>query len=308
MSEDYESIVGTLEKILYKNPENGFIIGTFNPQNSLKLITVKGIVFNTYEHENLHLRGFWENHKIYGRQFSIREFMTIEPKSLDGMIRYLSSKVFKGVGEKTAKRIVKKFGEDTFKIIDNSPELLSQVEGVGKKQKNSLLNSWEDQKGLRDVMTFLRGVGISYSYAQLIFSQNGLNSIPIIKANPYQLTNISGIGYWSNGTNLRRLKEVIEKGLSLDPQYRPQKSKQRIKGMTNKEREKANIRLKQLKEGRKDLGQELKLDPSLLWPTSSLARLSRFPESFEEEFEQPEVRNWQIKEFGDSISQNALNL
>lgn len=130
-----------------------------------------------------------------------------------------------------------------------------------------------------------------------------------ISKDPHQnFSNISGIGYWSNGTNLRRLKEVIEKGLSLDPQYRPQKSKQRIKGMTNKEREKANIRLKQLKEWRKDLGQELKLDPSLLWPTSSLARLSRFPESFEEEFEQPEVRNWQIKEFGDSISQNALNL
>ena len=96
--------------------------------------------------------------------------------------------------------------------------------------------------------------------------------------------------------------------MHMDPQYRPQKNKQRLKGMTNKEREKANIRLKQLKEWRKNLGQELKLDPSLLWPTSSLARLSRFPESFEEECEQPEVRDWQIKEFGDSISQSASNL
>ena len=88
---------------------------------------------------------------------------------------------------------------------------------------------------------------------------------------------------------------------------RPQKNKQRLKGFSNKQREQANIRLKQLKDWRKSLGQELKLDPSLLWPTSSLSRLSRSPELFEQEFEQPEVRKWQIKEFGDSISQNVLN-
>jgi len=130
-----------------------------------------------------------------------------------------------------------------------------------------------------------------------------------ISREPHQnFSEISGIGSWANRPNLQRLKEVVEKGMDMDPQYRPQKNKQRLKGMTNKEREKANIRLKQLKEWRKNLGQELKLDPSLLWPTSSLARLSRFPESFEEECEQPEVRDWQIKEFGDSISQSASNL
>ncbi len=205
MVEDYVSIIGTLEKILYNNPENGFIIGTFITENSFKTITVKGVLFNTYEHEKLHLKGTWENHKIYGRQFSIREFMTVEPKSVEGMIRYLSSRVFKGVGEKTARRIVEKFGEDTFNIIDNTPELLSRVKGVGKKQKNSLLSAWDDQKGLRDVMTFLRGVGISYSYAQLIFSKNGLNSIPLIKTNPYQLTNIPGIGFLTADTIARKL-------------------------------------------------------------------------------------------------------
>ena len=93
----------------------------------------------------------------------------------------------------------------------------------------------------------------------------------------------------------------------MDPQFRPQKNKQRLKGFSNKQREQANIRHKQLKDWRKSLGQELKLDPSLLWPTSSLSRLSRSPELFEQEFEQPEVRKWQIKEFGDSISQNVLN-
>ena len=205
MPEGYTSIVGSIKKILFNNPESGFIIGTFIPENSLKSITVKGIVFNTYENEKLNLKGTWENHKIYGRQFAISEFMTVEPKSKDGMVRYLSSKAFKGIGEKTAKRIVDKFGENTFKIIDNSPELLSQVSGVGKKQKKSILSSWDDQKGLREVMTFLRGVGISYSYAQLIFAKNGLNSVPIIKNNPYELTKISGIGFITADMIARKL-------------------------------------------------------------------------------------------------------
>ena len=195
MSEDFVSLVGTLEKILYTNPENGFLIGTFLTENSIRPITVKGIVFNTHEHETLRLKGSWENHKIYGRQFSIHEFMPVEPTSEEGMVRYLSSEVFKGIGKKTAERIVKKFGNNTFKIIDSSPKLLSKVKGVGKKQQKSLLEAWDDQRGLQDVMTFLRGIGISHAYAQRIFAKTGLNSIPLIKANPYQLTDIPGIGF-----------------------------------------------------------------------------------------------------------------
>ncbi len=195
MAEDFVSLVGTLEKILYTNPENGFLIGTFITENSIRPITVKGIVFNTHEHETLRLKGSWENHKTYGRQFSIREFMPVEPTSEEGIIRYLSSEVFKGIGKITAERIVKKFGKDTFKIIDSSPKLLSKVKGVGRKQQKSLLDAWDAQRGLRDVMTFLRGVGISHAYAQRIFAKNGLNSIPLIKANPYQLTDIPGIGF-----------------------------------------------------------------------------------------------------------------
>ena len=195
MAEENVNLVGTLEKILYSNLENGFLIATFLVENTTKPITVKGIVFNTHERETLLLKGCWENHKVYGRQFSIREFMPVEPTSEEGMVRYLSSKVFKGIGEKTAQHIVNKFGKNTFKIIDISPESLSKVKGVGKKQRKSLLAAWDEQRGLRDVMTFLRGVGISHAYAQRIFAKNGLNSIPLIKTNPYKLTDIEGIGF-----------------------------------------------------------------------------------------------------------------
>ena len=195
MSTEEVTLIGTLEKILYSNPENGFIIGTFLTENTIRPVTVKGIVYNNVVHETLNLKGNWENHKIYGRQFSFREFMTVAPTSEEGMIRYLSSEIFKGIGKKTAQRIVNKFGNDTFKIIDSSPELLSKIKGVNKKQQKSLLNSWEEQRGLRDVMTFLRGVGISHGFAQRIYAKHGMNSIPLIKANPYLLTDISGIGF-----------------------------------------------------------------------------------------------------------------
>ena len=189
------TLIGTLEKILYSNPENGFIIGTFLTENTIRPVTVKGIVYDNVVHETLNLKGNWENHKIYGRQFSFREFMPVAPKSEEGMIRYLSSEIFKGIGKKTAQRIVNKYGNDTFKIIDSSPELLSKIKGVNKKQQKSLLNSWEEQRGLRDVITFLRGVGISHGFAQRIYAKLGMNSIPLIKANPYLLTDISGIGF-----------------------------------------------------------------------------------------------------------------
>ena len=143
MAEDDVNLVGTLEKIVYTNPENGFLIGTFLTENSTRPITIKGIVFNTRERETLRLKGHWENHKVYGRQFSISEFMTVEPTTAEGMVRYLSSEVFKGIGEKTAQHIVNKFGKDTFKIIDSSPELLSKLKGVGKKQRKSLLAAWD---------------------------------------------------------------------------------------------------------------------------------------------------------------------
>jgi len=195
MSLEEVTLIGTLEKILYSNPENGFIIGTFLTENTLRPITVKGVVYNNVIHETLNLKGNWENHKIYGRQFSFREFMPVVPSSKEGLIRYLSSEMFKGIGKKTAQRIVDKFGNETFKIIDNSPELLSKIKGVSIKQQKSLLNSWEVQRGLREVMTFLRGLGISHSFAQKIYAKHGMNSIPLIKTNPYLLTEISGIGF-----------------------------------------------------------------------------------------------------------------
>ena len=112
---------------------------------------------------------------------------------------------------------------------------------------------------------------------------------------------IKGIGWWGRPEPSSRLKKVIKQGLEAPPVTRPKKKDNERQRLSNKQRERANVRLRSLKVWRKGIGDELKLDPSILWPTSSLNRLSRFPNDFEMEMENPEVRLWQQKEFGESL-------
>ncbi|MGK5095150.1 ATP-dependent RecD-like DNA helicase [Deltaproteobacteria bacterium TL4] len=206
MSQEEVTLVGTLERIIYENPEAGFLIGHFLQEKSSTPITIKGTLFNIALHDTLQLKGRWENHKVYGTQFGVTEFMPVLPTSLEGMERYLASDVFKGIGKRTAKRIVKTFGEQTFDIIDNSPEeLLKKVPRFNKKHFNAIMAVREDQKGIREVMSFLHGLGISQSYAYKIFNKYGFSAVPLIQTNPYQLTEIQGIGFLIADTIARKI-------------------------------------------------------------------------------------------------------
>ena len=121
MSEGEVSLIGTLERVVFSNPENGFLIGTFLEENTVSPITIKGVVFEVQDQQKLHLKGNWENHPKYGKQFAVREYMTVEPNTREGIERYLASGVFPGIGPKTAERIYQKFGEKTFEILDQDP-------------------------------------------------------------------------------------------------------------------------------------------------------------------------------------------
>ncbi len=205
MNESEITLVGTLERIVFSNPENGFLIATFRKEKSVTPITIKGTVFDVQDQQTLRLKGRWETHPQYGRQFSVSEFMTIEPTSLEGIQSYLASGVFPGIGEKTAARIVKKFGERTFTVIDETPDELLKVKRFTKKQLKGVLEVRESQREFRDVMTFLHGIGISRAFAQRVYSAYGMNAIPVIKSNPFQLTEVSGIGFLSADAVARKL-------------------------------------------------------------------------------------------------------
>ena len=173
MSEGEVSLIGTLERVVFSNPENGFLIGTFLEENTVSPITIKGVVFEVQDQQKLHLKGNWENHPQYGKQFAVREYMTVEPNTREGIERYLASGVFPGIGPKTAERIYQKFGEKTFEILDQNPEQLLKIKRFTRKQLQAVKEGREDQQGFREVMTFLHGLGISQAIAARIYAAFG---------------------------------------------------------------------------------------------------------------------------------------
>ncbi len=188
------TLIGSVERIVYIQPETGFMIASFLPENMQELITIKGTVFNVGEKSIIEVKGKWEVHKIYGKQLVVHEFAPILPKSPRGIERYLISDI-PGIGKKTASRIVTKFGEETFRVIDESPRDLLKIPQFNKKQLKQLLEVWEEKKGERDILTFLHEIGSSSAQALKILQHFGLNAIPLLKNNPYQLTEIHGIGF-----------------------------------------------------------------------------------------------------------------
>lgn len=205
MPHDQVTLTGTLQRIVYSQPESGFLIGRFLVDDTETAITVKGTVFNVGDHETLKLKGRWHEHPTYGPQFEISEFMPVRPTSLDGMKRYLASGAFKNIGEATAQKIVARFGEDTFETIDRNPQALLRSKVLNRKQFKSLTASWGEQRELREVMSFLHGLGISASYAKKIHDEYGLSSIATIQDNPYRLTEVAGIGFLTADGIARRL-------------------------------------------------------------------------------------------------------
>ena len=205
MPHDQISLTGTLQRIVYSQPESGFLIGRFLVDDTETAITVKGTVLNVGDHETLKLKGRWHDHPTYGRQFEISEFMPVQPTSLEGMERYLASGAFKHIGAATAQKIVAKFREDTFEIIDRDPQALLRSKVLNRKQFKSLTASWGEQRELREVMSFLHGLGISASYAKKIHDEYGLSSVATIQDNPYRLTEVAGIGFLKADGIARRL-------------------------------------------------------------------------------------------------------
>ena len=187
---------GQIERITYTNEENGFTIAKLKVYGRPDLVTVVGNLMAPTPGEILKLKGEWTNHPKYGEQFKIVQYKTTVPASVYGIQKYLGSGLIKGIGPVMAKRIVKKFGEQTLDIIEDEIDKLEHVAGIGRKRIRMIRKTWEDQKEIREVMLFLQGHGVSSGYATKIFKQYGNRSIQVVKKNPYRLaTDIFGIGF-----------------------------------------------------------------------------------------------------------------
>lgn len=185
-----------VERITYRNEENGYTVIKCKAKNYSDLVTVVGAMPDAHVGSVLSLEGFWKIDSKYGRQFSAEKWEETLPATVYGIEKYLGSGLIKGVGPKFAKRIVQKFGKDTLDVIEEQPDLLIEVEGIGRVRVERIKNSWQEQKEIKNIMLFLQGHEVSTSHATKIFKTYGRESIAVVKENPYRLADdIWGIGF-----------------------------------------------------------------------------------------------------------------
>lgn len=203
-----EEIFGYIEHIVFSAEDSGYTVAKLKEPKQPELTTIVGILPAVQPGESLRCKGFWKHHAKFGRQFDVKSFEAKAPTDVVGIQKYLASGMIKGIGPSAAEAIVDAFGLDTLNIIDQTPERLTEVKGIGTKRVNLIRQCWEEQRSVRQVMIFLRGHGVSPAYAQKIYKAYGDESIEKVKHNPYALAKeIWGIGFKS--------ADQIAKGLGI---------------------------------------------------------------------------------------------
>ncbi|MDT0306329.1 ATP-dependent RecD-like DNA helicase [Streptomyces sp. DSM 44917] len=188
---------GVLERITYANDENGYTVARVDTgRGGGELLTVVGSLLGAQVGESLRMTGRWGSHPQYGRQFLVENYTTVLPATVQGIRRYLGSGLIKGIGPKTAERIVDHFGTDTLEVIEADPARLIAVPGLGPKRTALIAAAWEEQKAIKEVMVFLQGVEVSTSIAVRIYKKYGDASISVVRNQPYRLAaDVWGIGF-----------------------------------------------------------------------------------------------------------------
>lgn len=189
-----EKLEGTVEQVIYSNEENGYTVCDMSTEDDV--VTVCGIMPMLNEGDTLCVYGKWVHNAKYGRQFSVEQYERIMPADTASILRYLSSRAIKGIGPKTAVKIVEAFGEDSFDVIENHPEWLADsVKGISLKMARAASESFKEQAGIRSAMMFFRDY-FGAATTVRIYKKWGSASVDVAKKNPYRLCNeIDGIGF-----------------------------------------------------------------------------------------------------------------
>ena len=168
-SNEREPLAGSIERVTFHNPENGFCVLRVKVRGKREAVAVIGHAATISAGEHIQASGTWENTVEHGVQFRAAHLQTTPPSTAAGMQKYLGSGLIRGVGKELARRLVAAFGERVFEVIDEHPERLKTVEGIGPKRLRRILEGWEEQKAVRDIIVFLQshGVGTSRSRSHL---------------------------------------------------------------------------------------------------------------------------------------------
>lgn len=187
---------GTIERVTFHNPDNGFSVLQVNVKDQSQLVTVVGTALHIHTGEIIDCVGEWHNSRQHGRQFKAVSIQMQPPESLEGIERYLSSGLIKGIGKHFAKLMINKFGDKVLEVIEEEPDRLRSIPGMGEKKLQTIKASWSAQSKVRTVILFLQAHGIGTARAYRISKQYGPQALEIIKTNPYRLAqDIAGIGF-----------------------------------------------------------------------------------------------------------------
>ena len=212
-----DEIHGHIERITFQNGENGYTVARLKEPKKKDLTTIVGTLTTVQVGETVRCKGFWKNDLNYGFQFQVKEYEVERPSSKEGIQKYLSSGLVKGIGPVFAERIVNYYDVKTLEVIDDNPDALLDVNGIGGKRLEKIKACWEEQRAIREVMIFLQGYGISPTYAKKIFKTYEEKSIEIIQENPYQLAkDIWGIGFKTADHTARKMGIAVDADIRID--------------------------------------------------------------------------------------------
>ena len=191
-----EEISGLIERVTFHNDENGFCVLRVRVRGHRDEVTVLGSLPSVTAGEWLQAEGWWVRDKEHGLQFKARLMKTVPPTTVEGIERYLSSGLVKGIGPVLAKKLVGRFGAEVLSVIENRVAELQSVDGIGPKRRQRIEQAWQEAKQIREIMLFLHSHGVSTSRAVRIFKTYGEQAIEKVRSNPYMLAkDIYGIGF-----------------------------------------------------------------------------------------------------------------
>ena len=213
MEKTVESLAGYVEHIIYRNADNGYTV--LNLVSGEDEITCVGIFSAIAEGENIEAQGEYTEHPTYGQQFKVTSFEEKAPEDEEAIERYLGSGAIKGIGLAMAARIVRRFKEDTFRIIEEEPERLAEIKGISNRKAMEIASQVNEKRDLRQAMIFLQQYGITMNLAVKVYQAYGQDVYGIIRENPYRLADdIDGVGF-------RTADEIAARvGIRMDSDFR----------------------------------------------------------------------------------------
>jgi exodeoxyribonuclease V alpha subunit len=191
-----DQLSGTIERVTFHNPENGFIVLRVEARGIRGPVTVVGQTPRAVAGEFVEASGKWTDDPEFGKQFKADSLRILPPSTVEGIEKYLGSGLVKGIGPVYARKIVAVFGARTLQVIDESPTFLKEIRGIGAKRIQLIRESWRQQQAVRDIMVFLQSNGVGSAHAARIYKTYGDRALDLVKTNPYRLADdIWGIGF-----------------------------------------------------------------------------------------------------------------